>query len=190
MVYVHPHPAKPALAAAHVTLGGVPRRGHSTVVGLDAAINVKYISRNDESTRCHFCPNDCARTFIDAETPDGRSSRYISGFSCEKGTVESADALKELTARRKDLRLRYPNLVDYESKVLFRSFYTPEAMPEDGAIIDDIKVSTTMFGGIKKKAVRRPFRRSNEAARERRRRIMIGIPRVLNIYSTAPVWRT
>ena len=44
---------------------------------------------NDESTRCHFCPNNCARTFIDTKTPDGRTSRYISGFSCEKGTVES-----------------------------------------------------------------------------------------------------
>ena len=41
--------------------------------------------RNDETTRCHFCPNDCARTFIDASTPDGGTSRYISGFSCEKG---------------------------------------------------------------------------------------------------------
>ncbi len=191
VVHVHPHPGEAgAIGAALETLRVVKRRGHSTFVGLDAAINVQYVSRNDESTRCHFCPNDCARTFIDAETPDGRSSRYISGFSCEKGTVESADALKELTARRKDLRLRYPNLVDYESKVLFRSFYTPEPMPEDGAIIDDVKVSTTMFGGIKKKAVRRPFHRSSEAARERRRRIMIGIPRVLNIYSTAPVWRS
>ena len=190
-VHVHPHPGEAgAIGAALETLRVVKRRGHSTFVGLDAAINVQYVSRNDESTRCHFCPNDCARTFIDAQTPDGRSSRYISGFSCEKGTVESADALKELTARRKDLRLRYPNLVDYESKVLFRSFYTPEPMPEDGAIIDDVKVSTTMFGGIKKKAVRRPFRRSSEAARERRRRLQIGIPRVLNIYSTAPVWRT
>ena len=29
---------------------------------------------NDESTRCHFCPNNCARTFIDTETPDGRTA--------------------------------------------------------------------------------------------------------------------
>ena len=43
------------------------------------------------------CPNNCARTFIDTETPDGRTSRYISGFSCEKGTVESEAAMIALT---------------------------------------------------------------------------------------------
>jgi hypothetical protein len=50
---------------------------------------LRFKAVNDESTRCHFCPNNCARTFIDTETPDGPTSRYISGFSCEKGTVES-----------------------------------------------------------------------------------------------------
>jgi activator of 2-hydroxyglutaryl-CoA dehydratase/predicted nucleotide-binding protein (sugar kinase/HSP70/actin superfamily) len=189
-VNVHPHPGEAgAIGAALETLRVVKRRGHSTFIGLDAAINILYTSRNDESTRCHFCPNDCARTFIDAQTPDGRTSRYISGFSCEKGTVESADALKELTNRRKDLRLRYPNLVDYESKVLFRPIYKPDAMPEDGALFDDVEVKKTLLGNIKKTPVRRKFRRSGEAARERRRRLQIGIPRVLNIYSTAPIWR-
>ena len=80
--------------------------------------------------------------------------------------------------------------MDYESKVMFRSFYTPEPMPEDGALIDDSEVKTTMFGGLQKKPVRRPFRRSSQAARERRRTLAIGIPRVLNLYSTAPIWRT
>src|SRR5262249_44802052 len=136
------------------------------------------------------CPNDCARTFIDARTPDGGTSRYISGFSCEKGTVESPEALKALTARRKDLRLKFPNLVDYESKVLFRSFYTPAPVPGAGTIIDDVAVRTRWFGGVKKRPVRRPFARSSAAAQDRRRRVQVGIPRVLNIYSTAPIWRT
>jgi hypothetical protein len=43
-----------------------------------------------------------SRTFIDTKTPDGKTSRYISGFSCEKGTVESEEAmLKELNKERK-----------------------------------------------------------------------------------------
>ena len=109
-IHVHPHPGEAgAIGAALETLRVVTRRGSSTFVGLDAAIDLAYTSRNDETTRCHFCPNDCARTFIDAQTPDGRTSRYISGFSCEKGTVESAAALKVLTERRKDLRLGNPN---------------------------------------------------------------------------------
>ena len=190
-VHVHPHPGEAgAIGAALETLRVVARRGHSTFVGLDAAIDLAYTSTNDETTRCHFCPNDCARTFIDARTPDGATSRYISGFSCEKGTVESADALKALTARRRDLRLRYPNLVDYESKVLFRSVYTPEPVPDAGTLIDSVAVKATIFGGVKKTPIRRRIERSADAAAERRRRLQIGIPRVLNIYSTAPIWRT
>lgn len=190
-IHVHPHPGEAgAIGAALETLRVVSRRGHSTFVGVDAAIDLAYITRNDETTRCHFCPNNCSRTFIDASTPDGGTSRYISGFSCEKGTVESVEALKSLSARRKDLRLRFPNLVDYESKVLFRSFYTPKPLPDETAAIDDVEVRTTFFGGVKRTAVRRTFRRSPEAARERRRQMRIGIPRVLNIYSTAPIWRT
>ena len=33
---------------------------------------------------------------IDTKTLDGKTARYISGFSCEKGTVENMDALKKL----------------------------------------------------------------------------------------------
>jgi activator of 2-hydroxyglutaryl-CoA dehydratase/predicted nucleotide-binding protein (sugar kinase/HSP70/actin superfamily) len=190
-VHVHPHPGEAgAIGAALETLRVVTRRGHSNFVGLDAAIDLQYVTRNDETTRCHFCPNDCARTFIDARTPEGGTSRYISGFSCEKGTVESVEALKVLTARRKDLRVRFPNLVDYESKVLFRSFYTPRPLPGVDDVIDQVEVRKTLFGAVKRTPVRRAFQRSPEAARLRRQQIQIGIPRVLNIYSTAPIWRT
>src|SRR5262249_20216222 len=159
-IHVHPHPGEAgAIGAALETLRIVSRRGYSTFVGLDAAIDLAYITRNDDTTRCHFCPNNCARTFIDARTPDGGTTRYIAGFSCEKGTVESVEALKTLTARRKDLRLRFPNLVDYESKVLFRSFYTPQPLPESGATLEDVAVKKTLFGGVKRTPVRRAFAR-------------------------------
>src|SRR5436190_4895918 len=66
-VHVHPHPGEAgAIGAALETLRVVARRGHSNFIGLDAAIRLEYASRNDDSTRCHFCPNNCARTFIDA----------------------------------------------------------------------------------------------------------------------------
>src|SRR5262245_530320 len=171
-IHVHPHPGEAgAIGAALETLRVVARRGHSTFVGIDAAIALEYVTRNDESTRCHFCPNDCARTFIDARTPDGGTSRYISGFSCEKGTVGSVEALKTLTARRKDLRLRFPNLVDYESKVLFRSFYTPRPLPGADEIVDQVEVKKTLFGGVKRTPVRRAFQRSTEAAQARRQQV-------------------
>jgi activator of 2-hydroxyglutaryl-CoA dehydratase/predicted nucleotide-binding protein (sugar kinase/HSP70/actin superfamily) len=190
-IRVHPHPGEAgAIGAALETLRVVKRRGSSTFIGLDAAIDLGYTTQNDAATVCHFCPNHCSRTFIDTRTPDGRTSRYISGFSCEKGTVESADALRALERKRKELKTRYPNLVDYEARLAFRHFYTPEPMPSEDTLLDDMEVSKTFFGGVRRKPVRRPFRRSSAEAAERRREIRIGIPRVLNLYSTAPLWRT
>ncbi len=189
-VYVHPHCGEAgAIGAAFETLRVVKRRGYSTFVGLDSAVGLEWTARNDESTRCHFCPNDCARTFIDAHTPAGDTARYISGFSCEKGTVESEEAMLALTADRKKLAKRYPNLVDSESKLLFRHFYDQKPLPEAGAQHRDIEVRRTLMGA-RRVEVERGFDRSPPEAQERRRRLRIGIPRVLNIWSTAPFWRT
>ncbi len=188
--HVHPHPGEAgAIGAAQETLRVVKKRGHSTFIGLEAAINLAYTTKNDDSTTCHFCPNNCSRTFIDTKTPDGQTSRYISGFSCEKGTVESVDALKALNARRKSLKERFPNLVDYEAKLAFRSFTKPDPVPAEGTVIDDVEVKKTLFGAIKRTPIRRPIRRSGAPAAERRKTLRVGIPRVLNLYSSGPLFR-
>lgn len=190
-VFVHPHAGEAgAIGAAMETLRTVKRRGHSSFIGLDAAINLEYHARNDESTRCHFCANECSRTFIDASTPDGHTARYISGFSCEQGTVESKDALKALTRRRKDLMKQYPNLVDYESEWLFRHFYDAPPLPAAGEPVADVEVRKTWTGKVARRAIERPFQRSAEEAAARRARLRIGIPRVLNIWTVAPFLRT
>jgi activator of 2-hydroxyglutaryl-CoA dehydratase/predicted nucleotide-binding protein (sugar kinase/HSP70/actin superfamily) len=189
-VYVHPHTGEAgAIGAAMETRRVVMRRGRSTFIGIDNAINLEYTSVNDETTRCHFCPNLCARTFIDTLTPDGGKSRYISGFSCEKGTVESEEAMLALTKERKQLMKKFPNLVDYESKQVYRHFYDSEPMPEATQIIDDVLVEKSRFG-VKKTALKRPFQRSSPEAWEARRRIRVGIPKVLNIWTLAPFLRT
>jgi activator of 2-hydroxyglutaryl-CoA dehydratase/predicted nucleotide-binding protein (sugar kinase/HSP70/actin superfamily) len=189
-VYVHPHCGEAgAIGAAFETLRVVKRRGSSTFVGIDAAIGLEWTATNDESTRCHFCPNNCARTFIDASTPEGDSARYISGFSCEKGTVESEEAMLALTSDRKKLMKKFPNLVDSEAKLLYRHFYDPRPVPAHGDKKMDVEVRKTL-SGVRRVPVERTFERSPAEAWERRRRLRIGIPKVLNIWSTAPFWRT
>jgi len=189
-VYVHPHTGEAgAIGAAFETLRVVKRRGHSTFIGIDNAIDLTYTAVNDESTRCHFCPNLCARTFIDTKTPDGQTARYISGFSCEKGTVESEEAMIALTKERKRLMKEFPNLVDYESKQVFRHFYDAEPMPEATQMITDVEVKKA-FIGVKKTAIQRLFQRSSAEAWEERRKIRVGIPKVLNVYTLAPFLRT
>jgi predicted CoA-substrate-specific enzyme activase len=189
-VFVHPHTGEAgAIGAAMETRRIVMRKGSSTFIGIDAAINLEYTSKNDEETVCHFCPNECKRTFIDTKRPDGSTSRYIAGFSCEKGTVESKDAMLSLVEERKKIAQEFPNLVDYESKKAFMHFYDPAPMPEHGSPVKSIEIKKGIFG-IRRQEVTRPFNRSSKESWAARKRVRIGIPRVLNLYSTAPWFRT
>ena len=188
-IYVHPHTGEAgAIGAAFETLRIVKRKGKSSFIGVEAAINLEYTTKNDDETVCHFCPNECKRTFIDTKTPSGETSRYIAGFSCEKGTVESEDAMLALVADRKKTARQFPNLVDYEAKLAFRHFYDTAPMPEAGTPIKDVQLKKGFFG-IRRQEVTRPFQRSPKEAQEKRRRTRIGMPRAMNIYSTAPYFR-
>ena len=190
-VYLHPHCGEAgAIGAAFEALRVTRRRGKTSFVGLDQAIDIDFTSTNNEDTRCNFCPNNCSRTFIDTKTLDGTSARYISGFSCEKGTVENMDALKLLNKERNKRMKQFPNLVDYEAKLAFKSFFEPAPMPEHGAPVDDIVVKRTLLGAIRHKPVKRPFQRSSAENWAKRKEVRVGIPRVLNLYSTGPFWRT
>ncbi len=188
-VYVHPHTGEAgAIGAAMETLRVVKRRGRSTFIGLDAAINLEYTTKNDEETVCHFCENNCKRTFIDTQRPDGSKSRYIAGFSCEKGTVESKDAMLTLVEERKKIAKQFPNTVDYEAKRAFMHVYDTAPMPAEGSTVDDVEIKRGLLG-MRRVAVKRPFRRSSKESWEARRKVRIGIPRVLNLYSTGPFFR-
>lgn len=194
VVRVHPHCGEAgAIGAALEARRVVMRRGATRFVGLDAAIGLGYTTRNDESTVCHFCANACKRTFIDAATPGGRTSRYIAGFSCENGTVESKEALKALITQRNSLKSQYPNLVDYEAELAFKSFHQAEPLPEAGTPIRDVRVRRawkTLYLGVTRRTFERGFERSCSESAGYRARLRIGMPRVLNMYSTAPLFRT
>ncbi|HVZ32732.1 MAG TPA: BadF/BadG/BcrA/BcrD ATPase family protein, partial [Polyangiaceae bacterium] len=190
-VFVHPHSGEAgAIGAAMETLRVVKRRGESRFIGLDAAIDLEYRAKNDEETKCTFCPNNCSRTFIDAFRPDGSTSRYISGFSCEKGMVESKDAMLEVVKQRKALAREYPNLVALEARKAFQRIPGARSMPDASETITDVAVKRTFWGNVERKPFQRAFQRASAAALERRKRFRIAMPRVLNMYSTAPFFRT
>lgn len=191
VVKVHPHTGEAgAIGAAFETLRVVSRRGHTRFIGLDAAIDIQYTSRTDESTKCTFCPNNCSRTFIDTLTPTGETSRYISGFSCEKGTVESKEALRVLAKRQNELKKKYPNLVEEESRLAFAHFHELRPMPQAGTPITDVEVKKGFLGRIQRRIIGRPFARSSAEWAAWRRDAKVGIPRVLNLYSTGPLFRS
>ena len=66
-----------------------------------------------------------------------------------------------LTADRKKLMKQFPNLVDYESKLLFRHFYDPKPLPADGA--EDRRRGPQMLTGVRR------TRRADLSALQRRR---------------------
>ena len=188
-VYVHPHTGEAgAIGAAMETLRRYKRTGKTRFIGIQATLNLNYTTRNDESTVCHFCANECKRTFIDTERPDGTTSRYISGFSCEKGTVESKEAMHALVADRKKIAAQHPNLVEYEARKAFQHTYKPAAMPEADSPLRDVRVRKGLFR-VKRETFTRGFQRSSPSAWAKRKQVRIGMPRVLNMYSTAPFFR-
>jgi len=192
-VDVHPHPGEAgAYGAALEAKDTVKERRYATFVGMQEALQMTYTSRTDESTRCHFCSINCSRTFIDTQTPSSDIVRYIAGFSCEEGTVESHEALKELKEGRKYLQESTPNLVKKESRSLFAPTYDLESKPTASTQIKEQQVKVTLggWGPTLRKEVTRGFEVSREESRNYRKDLKIAIPKVLNIYSLAPFLRT
>ncbi len=191
-VDLHPYPGEAgAYGAAIEARDVVARKGESTFVGMEEALQLTYTSRTDESTRCHFCPMDCSRTFIDTQTPHSPTVRYIAGFSCENGTVESAEALAELKTAQRSLQKQTPDLVRKESKELFLSRFTPLPLPSEETTVTRQEVRPTLggWGPTFRKTVQRHFLRSSSEAAAYRQQLQIAIPRVLNTYSVAPFLR-
>jgi len=192
-VDVHPHPGEAgAYGAALEALSVVEQRGYATFVGLEESLQMTYTSKTDESTRCHFCSINCSRTFIDTRTPSSETVRYIAGFACEDGTVESVDAFKALKRERKGLQESVPNLVKKESTALFAPTYTLEQMPTEKTEIKEQQVKVTLggWGPTLRKEISRKFLPSTAEDHAYRRSLHIAIPKVLNIYSLAPFLRT
>ena len=191
IVNVHPHPGEAgAIGAAIEARDVVQREGRAKFVGLDEALQMTYESTTDESTRCHFCTINCSRTFIDTKTPSGNSARYIAGFSCEDGTVESAESLRELKESRKELQNSVPNLVKTESKQLFKSRGEIDFGSKNEPICEQrVKLTLGGWGPILRKQIKRDFISSSRSDKEYREGLTIAIPKVLNIYSIAPFIR-
>jgi predicted CoA-substrate-specific enzyme activase len=192
-VDVHPHPGEAgAYGAALEAREVVKQKGYATFVGIQEALQMTYTSKTDESTRCHFCSINCSRTFIETQTPSSDTVRYIAGFSCEEGTVESHEALKTLKESRKGLQQSTPNLVKKESLSLFSPCYDLESKPNASTQIKEQQVKVTLggWGPTLRKEVTRTFELSSQAHKNYRKKLKIAIPKVLNIYSLAPFLRT
>jgi predicted CoA-substrate-specific enzyme activase len=190
-IIVHEHCGESgAIGAAQESLRLWRNGQQTTFVGLDAVRKIEYRTTRNEDTRCHFCKNDCLRTFIDIRTQPKNDLSFVPVqkvtkvplmhgeqrliiATCEKGTVEDVNDMKGIKAGLDSIRAQHPNFVDYASKEVFR--------PTNAKSVAD-PLPTKGWAGWKKGDKER------RALMENRSKLRIGIPRVLNIYTYAPLF--
>ncbi len=170
----------------------VASENDSSFIGLSAAETLEFTATRDESTRCNFCKNKCLRTYIDTKTPQGEARRFIIA-TCEKGSVEKMEDMKVIKARLDEIKKANPNFVERASVEAFRSFGAPKV-----STLRETDDDEDLAGAHKSKGISSLFRRGRAAVsaaapprvsdevRELRSTIKIGMPRVLNMYSTTP----
>ncbi len=191
-IIVHEHCGESgAIGAAQESLRLWRTGQKTTFVGLDAVRKIEYRTTRNEDTRCHFCKNDCLRTFIDIRTqpktdlsfvpiqkvtkvPLMHGEQRLIIATCEKGTVEDLDDMKDIKAGLDAIRAQHPNFVDYASKEVFR--------PVNAKSVADPFPTKGWAGWRKGDKERRSLM-------ENRKKVRIGIPRVLNIYTYAPLFQ-
>ncbi len=188
-VFVHKYAdISGAIGAAMEAADRIPE-ATSKFIGLDDAAQVAYESRNDGNTRCRFCGNRCPRTFIDIHVRADRTVRYIAGYGCEKGEVDTADEMRAHLKQKEELRRKYPNLVELAAEDVFAE-YDFEPLPGAGATLPEWFHDKYFTLEEKKRRKRDSFQRSEAEHLCERSKIVVGIPRLLNMFYYAPFFST
>ncbi len=185
-VIVHEHCGEAGAIGAALEAGRLWDNGRqSTFIGLDACRDIQYKTTRNESTRCYFCKNKCLRTFIDVKTgvmnPDYRppsktkvpleaGAQRLIIATCEKGTVENIDEMRNIKGNLDKIKKANPNFVEIAAKAVFR---VPD-MPLVADAAPRIQIT--------------PAQKKRAELMKKRSEIRIGMPRVLNMYSQTPVF--
>jgi predicted CoA-substrate-specific enzyme activase len=214
-VWVHEHTGESGAIGAALESARLWANGkRTTFIGLDAVRTIAYTTHRNEDTRCYFCKNKCLRTFIDvksaealdgsglegapkangqeraldaqiaavASTPKPAPKKAVSKIplqpgekrliiaTCEKGTVEDVADMREIKKGLDDVKKANPNLAEVAARHAFR----PQ---QPASVADPLPKHVWTAAG-----------RRRVAAMQRRASYRIGMPRVLNMYSTGPLW--
>ncbi len=185
-VIVHEHCGEAGAIGAALEAGRLWDHGRqSTFIGLDAVQRIAFKTTRNEDTRCYFCKNKCLRTFIDVKTSvlnengyrpqktkvaleDGSQRLIIA--TCEKGTVEDVNDMRSIKGNLDRIKKANPNFVEIAARAVFR-------VPDAPNVADPLpKIRLT------------PAQKKRAALMESRAKMRLGMPRVLNMYSQAPVF--
>ena len=207
-VFVHKHTGEAGAIGCGIEAARLYANGMRTqFIGLDQVAKIKFKTTRNEQTRCYFCKNKCLRTFIDVAT-DSKAMEFIENpvveipkekvvnpdskvsmvegtqrliiATCEKGTVEDLSSMKDIKKGLDSIKDATPNLVEVAAVEVWKSH-----MP--AKVKDEIPVPTKMQE-IKLKVDKKAKAEFDKRAElmKNRDRVVIGIPRVLNMYQHTP----
>jgi len=165
-IYVHPYnEVAGAIGTALETkrVMCLRKEQNSSFIGFNLLTDIKYSSERGENTRCRFCKNSCMRTIITITA--GNTTKKLILANCEIGKADNMEKLLQLKNLSRKRTEKAKNFVDIENHRAFISYFPP--------VVTSFSKSISLLN--KKKM--------------RLKETVIGIPRVLNIYSTAPFFR-
>jgi predicted CoA-substrate-specific enzyme activase len=170
-VRVHPYCGEAgAIGAALQAIQQYEPSQPTTFIGLDHLEDIRYTIQRSEATRCTFCSNRCARTFIDVEsnTPDAPSvvvpSQRIIVANCERGQSLDVKAARALNASLAAIRESAPCIPSVAAREVWSVSQPPMA-----------------YAPPRWRRLWRNHTTQNSSLR-------IGIPKVLNLYAYAPLF--
>src|SRR5579864_756122 len=185
-VIVHEHCGEAGAIGSALEAGRLFDHGRTTsFIGMDALAQISYKTTRNEATRCYFCKNKCLRTFIDVKTsvinidfkppsktkvPLEAGSQRLIIATCEKGTVENVEDMRQIKGSLDKIKRANPNFVEIAAKAVFR-------VPDAPLVSDPLP----------KFAITTAQKKRTELMKKRAG-IRIGMPRVLNMYSTTPIF--
>lgn len=207
-IYVHKHTGEAGAIGCAIEAARLYENGMRTqFIGLDKVSKITFKTTRNEQTRCYFCKNKCLRTFIDVAT-DEKSKEFVVGSeleipqekivnpeskvaiaegiqrliiaTCEKGTVEDLNSMKQIKKGLDSVKDATPNLVEWSAIEVWKSHQPPIVKDEIPALT---KMQEIKFKVDKK--TREDYDKRLELMKNRER-ATIGIPRVLNMYQHTP----
>jgi predicted CoA-substrate-specific enzyme activase len=185
-VIVHEHCGEAGAIGAGLEAGRLWDNGRQTTfIGLEAVKEITYKTTRSEATRCYFCKNKCLRTFIDVKSTTLSENAYRPAKSkvpleegtqrliiatCEKGTVEDINEMRNIKGNLDRLKKENPNLVEIAARAAFR---VPD-VPNVADALPKVQITASQ----KRRA----------ELMKKRASLRIGMPRVLNMYSMTPLF--
>ena len=201
-IFVHPNCGEAGAIGAALHVLGLHAEGRrSSFIGMEQLEQIRYQSIRNEETRCGFCSNRCARTFLEVhdaepamvgaaqadlslETISGMrdeatTARRIILAACERGQAADSHSAREFNVSLAAIKKQNPNIPAMAARLAFQ----PQKV--------DSVASAGLAMGFSSTAMlpaMLPSSRRRAKQRKMRSALRIGIPKVLNLYAYAPLF--